>query len=175
MAVTKAGRAALPVRVEVSTTLPASSGLGSSAAIGVALIRALDPRASEADVLARAMVWERVFHGNPSGIDALMAARGGCFTFERGQPAIPINVQRRGFLCIGQSGAGASTKEMVSSVADQRVHSPEIAEATFAAIGAIWTSSPDLFAQVTTVTSAVSCAPTTCCSEGSASRRRPSM
>ena len=136
-AVTRAGRALLPVRVEVSTSLPAGSGLGSSAAIGVALIRALDPRASEAEVLTRAMVWERVFHGNPSGIDALVAARGGCFTFERGQGAVPIRLPRRAFLCIGQSGAGASTRAMVSSVAALRMRAPEIAEATFAAIGAI--------------------------------------
>ena len=137
LAVTRIGRAALPVRVEVSTNLPAGSGLGSSAAIGVAIIRALDPRASEADLLTRAMVWERVFHGSPSGIDALVAARGGCFTFERGKVPVSITLPRRAFLCIGQSGAGASTKAMVSSVAALRANGPEIVDATFAAIGAI--------------------------------------
>src|SRR5882757_4235279 len=63
--------------VEVAVEIPAGAGLGCSAAVAVAIARALDPSASAADIEARAMAWERVFHGNPSGIDAAVSARGG--------------------------------------------------------------------------------------------------
>jgi len=58
-----------PVDVEAETDLPAAAGLGCSAALGVAVVRALDafrgvgPAPSE-DVARRAMEWEKVFHGN---------------------------------------------------------------------------------------------------------------
>ncbi len=128
---------ALPVRIDVESNVPAGSGLGSSAAIGVAVIRALDPRAGQAEVLRRAMQWESVFHGNPSGLDALIAARGGCVLFERGKRPIGISVPRAAFLCIGHSGTTASTRMMVDSVAKLRAASPEGADVTLTAIGAI--------------------------------------
>ena len=128
---------ALPVRVEIVTNLPAGSGLGSSAAIGVALIRALAPLAPEAEILRRAMLWEQVFHGNPSGLDAVIATRGGCHTFERGKKGISIRVPKRAYLCVGQSGAGASTKAMVDSVAALRIRAPELAQEVFNRIGAL--------------------------------------
>jgi mevalonate kinase len=123
--------------VDVSTSLPAGSGLGSSAAIGVAIIRGLDPLASEPEILRRAMLWERVFHGNPSGLDAFIASRGGCWVFERGTEGLPVCVPRRAYLCIGQSGAGATTKAMVDSVAALRLRAPDYAGAALARIGAI--------------------------------------
>jgi len=128
---------ALPVRVDVESQLPSGSGLGSSAAIGVAVIRALDPRATQAEVLRRAAQWEAVFHGNPSGLDALIAARGGCILFERGKRPSGISVARSAILCIGHSGVTKSTKLMVDSVARLRAASPEGADVTLSAIGGI--------------------------------------
>jgi len=128
---------ALPIRIDIDTCLPAGSGLGSSAAIGVAVIRALDPRATEAEVLRRAMEWESVFHGNPSGLDATVAARGGCLLFERGKKPVSITVPRAAILCIGHSGETSSTRTMVESVAALHSASPEGAEMTLAAIGAL--------------------------------------
>ncbi len=68
--------------IDVETELPVGRGLGSSAAIAVAAARAVleaagEP-ASDVRVLAAALAWERVFHGNPSGIDTAAAADGGC-------------------------------------------------------------------------------------------------
>src|SRR5262249_34386010 len=60
-----------PVQVEASTELPAAAGLGCSAALAVAIVRALDawlgrPAASLDETIERAMAWEKIFHGNPS-------------------------------------------------------------------------------------------------------------
>jgi mevalonate kinase len=79
------------LEIEIETDLPVGRGMGSSAALAVALVRAravlegdpLDPDR----VYERAMPIERAFHGNPSGVDVAVSARGGCLWFRRGNPA----------------------------------------------------------------------------------------
>ncbi|MEX1368181.1 MAG: mevalonate kinase, partial [Nannocystaceae bacterium] len=64
--------------------LPPGAGLGSSAALTVALARlVLGPEAPVDEVVAGSMAGERVFHGEPSGIDSEVAARGGLIRFVR--------------------------------------------------------------------------------------------
>lgn len=123
--------------IEVFSSLPMGSGLGSSAALGVAIARALDPRASEEEILARVMVWERVFHGEPSGLDALVAARGGCVSFVRGGTPTTIEISRSGYICVGLSGRAASTKAVIASVAAKRASDATATTAIFEAIGGI--------------------------------------
>jgi len=53
----------------LQSEIPLGSGLGSSAAFGVALARALKPRCSPDEAAALAMRIERVLHGAPSGVD----------------------------------------------------------------------------------------------------------
>jgi mevalonate kinase len=124
---------ALPraVSVEVEAHLPPGGGLGCSAAIGVAIARSLEPRASEAAIQELATAWERVFHGNPSGVDAAVAARGGCVVFQRGAGLEPLRVRGPIHLCVGSSGTASSTKSMVESVARLRLRHPERVEKAF--------------------------------------------
>ncbi len=120
--------------VDVDAHLPPGGGLGCSAAIGVAVARALDPRASENTIQDRAMAWERVFHGNPSGIDAAVAARGGCVMFRKGMGLDPVRLREPLHLCIGNSGIVSSTKAMVEALARLRSRRPAFVEATFDAV-----------------------------------------
>jgi mevalonate kinase len=126
-----------PLTIEVFSSIPPGSGLGSSAALGVAITRALDPRAPEHEVLSRTMEWERVFHGEPSGLDALVAARGGCISFVRGGAPTTIEIGRGGYLCIGLSGRAASTRAVVASVAAKRAADPTATMSIFEAMGGI--------------------------------------
>jgi mevalonate kinase len=109
-----------PRRVEVEVTLPLGSGLGGSAAIGVAVSRALLATLGEAEtaarVLAGADAWERVFHGNPSGVDAAAAYAGGCIWFSKESGPQPLFVDLPLPLAICLAGPPASTKQMVESV-----------------------------------------------------------
>ena len=113
-----------PLEVTAEVELPAGAGLGCSAALGVAVVRALDEAVgleAGADAVAeRTLAWERVFHGNPSGLDNTMAAHGGVACFERGAPLAPLDVRRPLSLVIGDSGEPSSTKAMVASVQRQR-------------------------------------------------------
>jgi mevalonate kinase len=123
-----------PLAIDVEAELPPGGGLGCSAAMGVAVARAVGRRPSEDAVQARAMAWERIFHGNPSGVDAAVAARGGCVFFRKGEPIESVRVRGPLHLCIGSTGTAASTKAMVDSVARLRTRRPEIVAKSFEGI-----------------------------------------
>lgn len=126
--------------LEVSATaeLPAGAGLGCSAAIGVAVIDAIDealgiPRSREA-IGGAALEWERVFHGNPSGIDNTMSAVGGVALFRRGEGLERLNANKPLYLAVAHSGESSSTKEMVASVRRQLEQDPNRVTQTFEGI-----------------------------------------
>jgi mevalonate kinase len=130
------------VHVEVTTELPAGAGLGCSAALGVAIVRALDawegrPPSTVGDAAERAMAWEKVFHGNPSGVDATAAARGGCLLYQRMNGGLHLNeiaLRQPLTLAIGHSGVSSSTREMVDMVAKLKARNEENVTRTFEAI-----------------------------------------
>ena len=132
----------VPLRVDVTTDLPAAAGLGCSAALGVAIVRALDawhgrPRAGACETTERAMAWEKIFHGNPSGIDAAAASRGGCLLYQRMDGGNHLKEIRLGgplTLAIGHTGIPSSTRAMVDHVGRLRARRSESVTQSFEAI-----------------------------------------
>ena len=123
---------AIALAIQVTGELPPGAGLGCSAALGVAIARAVAEARGEQPTIAeehqRALAWEEVFHGNPSGVDTAVSAQGGCVLFTRGTPPTitPLYVRRPLSLAIGHSGTGSSTKVMVEGVAHFKARSPEV-------------------------------------------------
>jgi mevalonate kinase len=117
--------------VEVEADLPPGGGLGCSAAIGVAIARAVHPGVGDDGLQERAMAWERVFHGNPSGVDAAVSALGGCVFFRKGEPLERVRVRGPLYLCVGSTGIASGTKTMVDAVARLRARRPEIVAKSF--------------------------------------------
>jgi len=121
--------------------LPSGAGMGSSAALGVAVLRALDEARGltrpDGEVYERSLAWERVFHGNPSGVDNAMATHGGVALFKRGEPLTRVVPRHPVSLVVAYSGSSSSTKLMVDSVARQYEREPERIGKLFDAIGAI--------------------------------------
>ena len=130
-----------PLEVSAEVELPAGAGVGCSAAIGVAVLDAIDEalgvRRSRAELGAAAFAWERVFHGNPSGIDNTISATGGVVLFRRGEPLQPLRSNKPLHLVIGYSGQSSSTKEMVASVRRQLEQDRARVTKTFEAIEAL--------------------------------------
>jgi mevalonate kinase len=101
--------------------IPAGAGLGSSAAMAVAVARALlahtgrklDPRA----ITEAASASEAILHGRPSGVDVALAMTGGIGVFRRSSGLRPISVVPLRVL-VGPSGAPRSTAQMVERVAE---------------------------------------------------------
>jgi mevalonate kinase len=113
------------------STVPARAGLGSSASLCVAIARALAP---EGDVEAAANAGEAAFHGNPSGVDVALAARGGIGLFRRGVGLEPV-ASPRFALVVGLSGEPRDTAARVADVAARRAHPGT--DARLAALGAL--------------------------------------
>jgi mevalonate kinase len=123
--------------VTARADLPPGGGLGCSAALGVAIARAVAGEASEERIRDLAMAWERIFHGSPSGVDAAVAARGGCMLFERGRGVESVRLKGALTLCVGSTGHASSTKTMVEAVARLRQRRPEVVAKAFEGIGSL--------------------------------------
>jgi mevalonate kinase len=129
------------VRVQAAMEIPGGAGLGGSAALSVAVVRAIDEAfglSQDAEALVAASIaWERVFHGNPSGVDSAMAVHGGLARYVRGQPLTHVRGKSPLSLVVGNSGEHGSTKSTVASVARQHARDPIKTEQIFDAIAAL--------------------------------------
>lgn len=111
------------VTLTVTSAIPIASGLGSGAAIAVAVIRALGvlgqlPLTRE-DVSALAYEIERLHHGTPSGIDNTVIAFEQPVYFVRQSPANhiePFRPARPLRLVIADTGVHSATKDVVGDV-----------------------------------------------------------
>lgn len=75
--------------LSVHSDLPVGAGLGGSAAVAVALVRALAPALDDETVRSRAHRLETLAHGSPSGVDGAVATYGAPVWLIRGhQPEI---------------------------------------------------------------------------------------
>lgn len=128
-----------PTQVEAASDLPPGGGLGSSAALGVAIARAVEDFAGRDDaaVLTRAAAWERVFHGNPSGIDTAAAFTGGLLRFSRESGVTRLDARAPLWLCVGWSGESSSTRSMVEGVARLRARRPELVDRSISGAAAL--------------------------------------
>ncbi|MEZ4402490.1 MAG: mevalonate kinase [Kofleriaceae bacterium] len=128
------------VGVTAHARVPAGAGLGSSAALCVALVRALAlylGRCLDDDgVAALANQAERCFHGTPSGLDVALATRGGLGRFVRGAGLTPIAAPPVP-LVVAASGEPRSTATMVARVAAARTAAPAATDAELARLGAL--------------------------------------
>lgn len=123
-----------PLAVRVRATVPARAGLGSSAALSVAFARAVAESAPDERIEAAASAGERVFHGNPSGVDVALAVRGGVGLFRRDRGLEPICVPAFP-LAIGLSGAGRDTAAQVATVGRKLERGPQTTRAKLQALG----------------------------------------
>ena len=123
------------IGVTLTTDLPVGRGMGSSAALAVALIRArasLEGRTADfAECHRLGFDIERVFHGNPSGVDHTVSAMGGGVQYRRGQPIEPLSLPPLTLVVI-DTGIAGNTAELVAGVAAL----PD-AETRLAAIGQV--------------------------------------
>lgn len=115
--------------VAADVQIPSGAGLGCSAALGVAVMAAMDEalhvKRSRADLAKASLVWEQVFHGTPSGVDNTIAAVGGVIIFERGRPFVRVPSAKRLALVVAHSGEPKRTKAMVDGVRHLYARDPE--------------------------------------------------
>jgi hydroxymethylglutaryl-CoA reductase len=131
------------MRIEVYSEMPRAMGLGGSAAVAVAIIRALDRHfelgLTDDAVNALAYQCECVAHGTPSGIDNTVATFGQPLVYRKGDPpqihslALPEPIT----FVIGMTGVESLTAKMVARVREGRERNPDVYDTMFKGIDAV--------------------------------------
>jgi mevalonate kinase len=116
------------ISVTVQSTIPVAAGLGSGAAVSVALIRALSLALSEGEVSflsypltneqINGMVFEteKLHHGTPSGIDNTVITYNMPVYYMKDKPIETFKCGKPFTIVIGDTGIPAPTKESVGDV-----------------------------------------------------------
>ncbi len=129
------------IEIKVSSTIPLASGLGSGAAVSVAIIRALSTHLGEPftdeQVNKISYEGEKIHHGTPSGIDNTVVTYGKPIFFVKEKPIELLNVAKPFTIIIGDTGTPAPTKESVADVRKLWEQNPHKMNALFAAAGSI--------------------------------------
>ena len=125
------------MRVEIFPNVPRAMGLGGSAAIAVATIRALDRcfdlGLDDERVNELAFECEKIAHGTPSGIDNTLSVYGQTMLFRAGDSPKRevIEVQKPVQLVVGISGIESLTAATVTRVRKAREAYPGLYEKIF--------------------------------------------
>ena len=113
--------------VTVTSDLPIGAGLGGSAALAVALVRALDDQGTltREAVRRRAHELEKVAHGTPSGVDDAVAAYACPVHYVSGSAPNPMEEVAAPRVWVGLTPERTSTMEAVAGVAERAAERPE--------------------------------------------------
>ena len=118
------------VNIDIQSDIPASAGLGSSAAVAVSTTAAVGHlvgvELSNEDVFEIALDAERLIHGTPSGIDPAISTYGGTIIFQKGKDFKPLDVKLSIPLVVGNTKLERSTGELVAAVRRRRDYYPSI-------------------------------------------------
>lgn len=105
--------------VRTTSSVPIERGLGSSAAVSGAIVRALfdlaGRRPSAQELFDLVQVSERIAHGTPSGLDALATTASGPIWFENGV-ARPLSMGLDGHIIVADTGVHGHTRGAVADV-----------------------------------------------------------
>ena len=109
-----------PINIQIQSSIPVASGLGSGAAVSVAIIRALSSflllPLTDGQVNALCYEVEKLHHGTPSGIDNTVITYARPVFFIKGQAIETFRVGAPFTIVIGDTGVSAPTKESVGDV-----------------------------------------------------------
>jgi mevalonate kinase len=123
----------------IRSSIPVASGLGSGAAVSVAIIRALSrllgAQLSDEVVSELAYEIEKLHHGTPSGIDNTVVALRRPVYYRRGHPIQPLAIGRPFDLLIADTGRPSPTAATVGAVRSAWQARPEHYELLFDRIG----------------------------------------
>lgn len=131
------------MRIEVYPHIPRAMGLGGSAALAVAIIRALSKHykldLTDEEVNKLAYRSEQIVHGTPSGIDNTMASYGKFILFKKGDPPKmqPLRIANPIPIVIGITGIESLTAKMVANVRTAWEKNPAIYDKIFSEMNAL--------------------------------------
>ena len=127
--------------LKITSTIPVASGLGSGAAVSVAIIRALAGflglQPHDDTVSSLAFEIEVIHHGTPSGIDNTVITYQKPVYFTKDHPIETFKIKKPFTIVIGDTGIASPTKETVGDVRAAWQADPTPYNCIFAAINSI--------------------------------------
>jgi len=127
--------------IKITSGIPIASGMGSGAAVSVAIIRALSAHLgnplSDEKVNEIAYEVEKIHHGTPSGIDNTVVTYEKPIFFIREEPIELLEVAKPFTILIADTGIPAPTKESVADVRKLWQTKTQKMNALFSAVGSI--------------------------------------
>ena len=128
-------------QLRVTSTIPLAAGMGSGAAVSVAIIRAvsdfLGQPLPDEQVCSLAFEVEKLHHGTPSGIDNTVITYNHPVYFVRGQGVETFRVQTPITMVIGDTGIQSPTAIAVGDLCKAWQAAPEKYEVLFDQVGTI--------------------------------------
>lgn len=116
--------------IRISSTIPQGRGLGSSAAVAVAVVRSIFAyhrhELSQKELMSLAHIAESYAHGNPSGIDTATASTECPIWYVKGQPLKSLTNGAPLHLVVADSGRAGDTRSAVDSVLERLKSEPLI-------------------------------------------------
>jgi len=130
------------IKLTIHSDISMGAGMGSSAALCVATVRALcllfERSLGDEQVADMALEGEKVFHESPSGIDSTVAALDQPIYYSRRKGAAPIAAGRTQFrFLVADTGIASSTAEVVADVRRARQGQRARYDALFWEIGSM--------------------------------------
>lgn len=108
------------IHIDIHSTIPAERGMGSSAAVAVAIARSLFNFYGK--VLTDKELWEivqsseKIAHGNPSGIDTVTTSGKSPVFFVKDQPIEQLSINMDAYLIVADTGQTGQTLKAIQSV-----------------------------------------------------------
>lgn len=125
--------------LQISSSIPMTAGMGSGAAISVAIIRALSAFLGkplpDSKVSELAFEVEKIHHGTPSGIDNSVVTYQKPVYFKRDEPIQMLKINHPTHWLIADTGEKTPTRETVSAVRALHAEDAETYGAIFRKIG----------------------------------------
>ncbi len=108
-------------QLQIDSTIPAERGMGSSAAVAVAITRAFfdwqERDLTEEQLLFYVNYSEQIAHGNPSGIDAAVTSGSHPIFFRKNKEITSFPLHLDAYLLVADTGIKGQTRAAVKSVA----------------------------------------------------------
>ena len=108
------------IEITITSSIPAERGMGSSAAVSVAVVRGLfdyyNVPLSDTLLFEIVQASEKIAHGNPSGIDTATTSGKEAVFFIKGEALQPLSIQLKGTLIVADTGITGQTLKAVQAV-----------------------------------------------------------
>jgi len=114
--------------IHLHSTIPIGRGLGSSAAVAIAIVKSLymyyGEELSHSNLMDLVHIAETHAHGNPSGIDMAAASSAFPIWFEKGKDTLPIRIGAPLHIVVADTGRIGDTRSAVESIRENHSKNP---------------------------------------------------